>query len=205
MQPHPIKSINPAHPEPARLAEAVALLNEGQPIIVPTETVYGLACRPDIPGAVDRIYQVKGRPESKPLPRMVATTEQVRQSAVYWPEAADRLANAYWPGPLTLIVQTPEGTIGYRIPDHPVMLALLRKVSVPLAVTSANRSGAPDTGSAQDAVHALGDRVPMALDAGPVRLAVPSTVVDVSGSKLCILRKGAIVETEIMQTAAGAH
>ncbi len=205
MQPRRIKSINPAHPEPALLAEAVAVLNQGQPVIVPTETVYGVACQPDIPGAVDRVYQAKGRPETKPLPRMVATVEQVRRTATRWPEEAERLAKAYWPGPLTLIVQTVEGTIGFRIPDHPVMLALLREMNVPLAVTSANQSGAPDTSTAQDAANALGDRVSLALNAGPVRLAVPSTVVDVSGPDIRILREGAIPAADILQTADAAH
>lgn len=196
--------LDPERPDPAHIAEAIALLARGEPVIVPTETVYGLACRPDVPGAVDRIYQAKGRPEDKPLPRMVADVEQVRRHAAVWPDAAERLAQKYWPGPLTLIVRTIDGTLGFRIPDHPFMLALLAQCPVPLAVTSANRSGEKEAGTAAEAVLALGGHVQLAFDAGPVRLAVPSTVVDVSEPEIRVLREGAIPASDILEAAGPA-
>lgn len=200
-----ITPVDPDRPDPAALEEARALLARGEPVIVPTETVYGLACRPDIPGAVARIYQAKGRPETKPLPRMVATAEQVRGIVRAWPDAAERLAAAYWPGPLTLILHTSDGTIGFRIPDHPVIQALLMKVAVPLAVTSANRSGDTEALTAQDAAVALSGHVPLALDAGPARGGIPSTVVDLSGPDVRILREGAISSADILRVVDTAH
>jgi len=199
-----IIAVDPTRPDSSLLAEAVALLAQGEPVIVPTETVYGLACRPDVPGAVERVYQAKGRPEDKPLPRMVAEVEQVRTAITDWPETAARLAQAYWPGPLTLVLRTAEGTIGFRIPDHPVMQALLQQAAVPLAVTSANRSGAPETRTAEEAAASLLVPLALALDAGPVRIAIPSTVVDVSGSGVRILREGAISAADILRVA-GPH
>ncbi len=201
MQATRIIAVDPNQPAPSLLAQAVALLAQGEPVIVPTETVYGLACRPDVPGAVERVYQAKGRPEDKPLPRMVAELEHVRTAITDWPETAARLAQAYWPGPLTLVLRTAEGTIGFRIPDHPVMQALLKQASVPLAVTSANRSGTPETRTAEEAAASLHGSVALALDAGPVRIAVPSTVVDLSGSGLRILREGAISAADILRVA----
>ncbi len=193
--------IDPIEPDPEAIGHAADVLASGRPVIVPTETVYGLACRPDIPGAVERIYEAKGRPETKPLPRMVASIEQVRKYATEWPDAADRLARAYWPGPLTLIVQSVDGTLGFRIPDHPAMLALLEACAAPLAVTSANRSGEQEAHNARDALDALGDGVPLALDAGPVRIGKPSTVVDVTGPEPRILREGAIPSSDILSMA----
>ncbi len=194
-------TVDPEQPAASALAEAVETLACGEPVIVPTETVYGLACRPDIDGAVERIYRAKGRPEDKPLPRMVANVEQVRRIATDWPRAADRLAQAYWPGPLTLVLPTEAGTIAFRVPDHPVMLRLLEMAGAPLAVTSANRSGAPAALTAQEAVDALSGHVPLALDAGRARIAAPSTIVACHGADSQILRAGAVPSADILRIA----
>ncbi len=185
---------------PVQLRPALDKLERGEPVVVPTETVYGLACRPDIPGAVERVFSLKGRPDSKPLPRMVASIAAVRAQVCRWPEAAERLATRFWPGPLTLVLDAPGNTtLAFRIPDHPVLLALLRACPQPLAVTSANRSGEKETHTATDAGAALGDADLLILDAGPSAWGCPSTIVDLSGVDGAprILREGAIDREQI--------
>jgi L-threonylcarbamoyladenylate synthase len=113
---------------------------------------------------------------------------------------AEELARAFWPGPLTLVLPVGDGTYtGFRVPDHPVPLALLRRIGHPLAVTSANRSGDPDAFHAQDAVKMIGSSVDMVLDGGPVTGMVPSTVIRVEDDRIEILRQGALDRKTIMQ------
>jgi len=130
---------------------------------------------------------------------------EVMRRAADWPDAAERLARRYWPGPLTLVVRTVEdGDVAFRVPDHPVMLALLEAAGEPLAVTSANRSDEPDTCTADEARTALAGHVALVLDAGPVRLARPSTVVDVRDGEVRVLREGVLSRKEVW-TSAGDH
>lgn len=189
--------LDPLAPDPEALAQALAALESGYPIIVPTETVYGVACLPDVPGAVERVYEAKGRPESKPLPRMVADVAAVQRLVTNWPDAADKLAKAFWPGPLTMILSVEEGTLAFRIPDQPVLLELLRRCKTPLAVTSANVSGGPETQTAEAALKSLQGRVTLALDAGPARLGVASTIVDCTKPDCPILREGGLTRQQI--------
>ena len=183
--------------------ETVRLLEAGGLVIVPTETVYGLAADPRAPGAVRRIYAVKGRDDGKPLPLMAANLEQVRAYGARLDERALRLAARYWPGALTLVVETPGGEEGFRVPAHAVMRILLERLGRPLCVTSANRSGEPAARTAGEALAALGDGVALALDAGPSRLGEASTVARVAGGGLEILRAGVIGEAELRRVAEG--
>lgn len=192
-----ILPVDPNSPADSAIQEALDWLAKGEPVVLPTETVYGLACRPDLPGAIERVFAAKERPDTKPLPRMVSSVEEVQREVTDWPEAAARLAGRFWPGPLTMILNTATGTIAFRIPDHPVLLSLLRRAPVPLAVTSANRSGAEESHTARAAANALGAAVPLVLDAGPARLAHHSTIVDCSGDVPRVIRAGAIPEAEI--------
>jgi L-threonylcarbamoyladenylate synthase len=169
----------------------------GELVILPTETVYGVAADPRVAGALQRIYQAKGRPENKPIPLLGPDLSSIEEYGAELPPAARALAHRFWPGPLTLVLAAPEGEVGFRVPDHAVARALLRRAGSLLAVTSANRSGDPPAGNAQDAVAAIGNWVAVALDAGPAPGGVPSTVVRAIGGNIEILRAGAIPEQEI--------
>jgi L-threonylcarbamoyladenylate synthase len=188
---------DPWQPDPGLIEVAAAALIRGVLVIVPTETVYGLAADPRFPGAEMALYAAKGRPDDKPVTLFAAGLEQVKARGVVLGEAGEKLARAFWPGPLTLVVSTPEGFTGFRVPGHAVPLALLRCVGSVLAVTSANRSGEAPAVTAEGAVAALGSKVALVLDAGPSPGGVPSTVVRVDGERVEILRDGAISAGEI--------
>jgi len=193
-----IRRIDAQHPAPALVAEALTALRRGELVIVPTETVYGLAADHQNPLALEKLFEAKGRPRDKPIALLAATFGDLERQGAQWPPAARRLAARFWPGPLTLVLDSPAGRLGFRVPDHPVMLALLHAWGRVLAVTSANRSGAPPALTAAAALEALATFVALALDAGPATGGVPSTVVKVTGTQLEILRGGAIPAEEIL-------
>jgi L-threonylcarbamoyladenylate synthase len=187
-----IRRIDPLRPDPHLLAAAVAALRQGALVIVPTETVYGLAADARNPAAREKLFEAKGRPPDKPVALLAAGVSELERHVAKLAPAARRLAEKFWPGPLTLVLDSPAGWLGFRVPDHPVMLALLRAWGGVLAVTSANRSGAPPATTAGAALAALAPFVALALDAGPSGGGVPSTVVKVDGERVEILREGAI-------------
>ena len=198
-----ILCLDPRAPDPAAIKKAASALKNGDLVILPTETVYGVAADPRVAGAVDRIYRVKGRADDKPIALFAAELRQVEQYGARVSPKAARLAQEFWPGPLTLVLPCASGFVGFRVPDHPVPLAVLRCAGFVLAVTSANRSGDPPSITAQEAAAALGSRVSIVLDAGPSPGGVPSTVVKVDGEKLEILREGAIGRGEIERISEG--
>lgn len=180
------------------VSAAVAALRNGGLVILPTETVYGVAADPGVPGAEERIYEVKERDRGKPIPLMAASLEEVERAGALLSPAARRLACRYWPGPLTLVVKCGGRVEGFRVPDHPVALAVLKAVGGVLRVTSANKSGEPSALTAEDAVKALGDRLALALDAGPASLGRESTVVEATGETLKIIRQGALPAVAVL-------
>ena len=191
---------------PVLFAEAVRqaaeLLRAGEVVVVPTETVYGLAANAWDASAVRRIFERKGRPAGNPVIVHVASGMQARDCAGEWPEIADRLGAAFWPGPLTLVVRrgrripdevTAGGpTVGIRWPAHPFMQALIRACDFPLAAPSANRSNAISPTQAEHVLSGMGDRVPLIVDGGASQVGIESTVVDVTGNPVRILRPGMI-------------
>lgn len=190
-----LQPVNPGKPERAAIARAVSVLRAGSLIILPTETVYGVA---GLPGTEDRIYAAKERDRGKPLPLMAAGLTAVeRHGAVLSPKVR-RLARRYWPGPLTLVLPCSGKTEGFRVPDHAVALAVLREAGGLLRVTSANLSGEPSAKTVEAALVALDGHVALALDAGPSPLGVESTVVDATGDELRILRQGALSREAIL-------
>lgn len=196
-------SIDPVRPQPGYVEEAATELAAGNLVVVPTETVYGLAADPRVAGAVERIYVAKGRPDDKPLALFVTGLDQVRAFGAEVTTTAEALAAQCWPGPLTLVLPGPgERWLGFRIPDHPVPLAIVRRMQTALAVTSANRSGDPPALTAALAARALGDAVALILDAGPSPGGVPSTVVRVHGRRIEVIRHGALSENDIRRAAA---
>ena len=172
--------------------------------MVPTDTVYGLAALPTVAGAVDWLFALKGRPADMPVAVLVAGLEQV-EALAEMSAAARRLAEAFWPGPLTMVLPrkagvdlplgAPHETIGVRWPDHPVIAALASEVG-PLATTSANRTGEPTPVDAGAAAAALTGSVGAVLDGGPCA-GTASTVVDLTGPEIRILRVGAITEAQL--------
>ena len=183
------------------MALVVSALKEGRLVILPTETVYGLAADPTLPGAMEQIFKAKGRPDDKPIPLLASDAGTIENSGCDLGRVGRKLAAAFWPGPLTLVVKTSEGFKGFRVPDYPVTQAVLRPWGRLLAVTSANRSGEPAATRADEAAQALGSSVAYVLDAGPSPGGVPSTVVKIDGDRIEILREGAILKQRILEAA----
>ena len=185
------------------IAEAARLILAGEPVAVPTETVYGLAADATNPDAVARIYDAKDRPSFNPLIVHVPDLAAARQLGEFNTEAL-ALAEKHWPGPLTLVVRLREGagiasivtaglpTIGIRLPAHPAMQALLRGVGRPLAAPSANASGAISPTRAEHVLKSLGGRIPLIIDSGATERGLESTIVGATGAGLRLLRPGPI-------------
>ncbi|MDR1854293.1 MAG: threonylcarbamoyl-AMP synthase [Azoarcus sp.] len=202
----------------ALIAAAVAHLRAGELVALPTETVYGLGADAADPQAVGRIYAAKGRPANHPLIVHLAAASHLDQWAASVPPAARALAEAFWPGPLTLILKkqpwVPEAvtggqvTVGLRVPDHPLALRLLAafaaaKAPAPagIAAPSANRFGRVSPTTAAHVREELGDKVALVLDGGPCAVGIESTIVDFSRAEPEILRPGAISAADIARVA----
>ena len=185
--------------DPAAIRRAADLLRAGELVIVPTETVYGVAARADSPSALAKLYAAKGRDEAKRVAYFAGGLAAVRAAGAQVEEIAERLAAAFWPGPLTLVLPNGAGGWdGFRVPDHPVALAWLRELGdVAPAVTSANRSGQPPALTAPDAWAALAPHVALALDAGPVAVGAASTVVKIAAGGIEILRPGPVGRADL--------
>ena len=192
--------------ELSAVAEAA---RQAKPIVFPTDTVYGLGSTALIKAAVRRIYELKARDAVKPLPILIDSLEEAKRW-VEWTPAAETLALRFWPGPLTLVLKpTKEGrlltfpefpTLAIRVPAHPVALAILRAAGIPLAVTSANRSGEPSPRSGEQAAREFADRVEFVVDAGTVG-GTESTLVDATGAQPRVLREGALSRERIAEAA----
>jgi len=188
--------IDAASPPPELLERARKILSGGGLVIVPTETVYGIACDPAVPGALEKLVAAKGRDGGKPIARLAASAEQVEKASKDWNPGLQALAAEYWPGPLTLVLETSKGWTGYRVPAHAVALALAETCGRTLALTSANLSGEPDTTTAQEAMAAID--ADLVLDSGPsAKEALPSTVVKVDGAQIECLREGVLPFGEV--------
>jgi tRNA threonylcarbamoyl adenosine modification protein (Sua5/YciO/YrdC/YwlC family) len=193
---------------------AVAALRRGEVIAIPTETVYGVAALP-LPDPVERLIAVKQRSPDKGIQLLIDSVEQARQICVL-PPTAEKLARAFWPGGLTLVLDRRPGselplllgggraTLGLRLPDHPVPRELARLLG-PLAASSANVTGLPPATTAQMVIDSLSDVLSLVVDDGPVRGGVSSSVVDCSGSAAMspvVLREGAIASSAIFAALA---
>lgn len=195
--------------DPTALQQAFDLIRAGEPVAFPTDTVYGIGVLAFEASAIEKLFTIKEREISKAIPILVGSPEALELVTVEINEIALRLAQRFWPGPLTLIaprhpalppnIAPSHPTIGVRMPDHPIALALLRMTG-PLAVTSANISGGANTCTAQEVLDQLEGRLPLILDGGPTPGGLPSTVVDCTGSHPLILRSGPI-SMQDMQSA----
>lgn len=189
--------------------EAAARLRAGAVIIYPTDTLYAVGCRALDADAVERLRAAKGREAHKPLPVIVADIEQARALASRWPDSAQRLADAFWPGPLTIVVERAAGcpvsrlasaglsSLALRVPAHTLALALLAEFGGPVVAPSANASGRISPTSAAHVRASLGDAVDMILDGGPSQVGVESTVVSFLDGPPRLLRPGGLPREEI--------
>ena len=195
------------------MSEAAALIREGGLVAVPTETVYGLCANGLNASAVEEIYAVKGRPENKPLSLMISGKEAVEGLCHDVPASAYALMDAFWPGPLTVILPAKEHipsvvlaggrTVGLCCPDHPLTLELLRQCALPLAGPSANPSGEAAPVSAQEVLAYFEGKIPAVIDGGACQEGEPSTILDMSARPYKILRQGALSADKIAEALRG--
>jgi L-threonylcarbamoyladenylate synthase len=179
---------------PGAVEEAAAALGRGELVAFPTDTVYGLAAGHD---HVRKLYVAKDRPKEKRISVLLSDATNMDASAQVTP-AARALADAFWPGPLTLVLVAPRrGTLAFRVPDHPMARRLIAASGGGLPVTSANRSGGQDARTAQEVLDQLDGRIALVLDGGETPGGVPSTVVDCTTDQIKILREGAIGSAQI--------
>ena len=187
------------------IAPAVEILSAGGVVAIPTDTLYGLAADALNPGAVERVFTAKGRPADLPLPVLVSGWQQASQVAAIPADLLpliQKLADAYWPGSLTMVLPAASGlperltaglaTIAVRMPDHPVPLALADALGRPITGTSANRSGEPDITDATELRTIIGPRVDGMIASGPSPQGTASTIISVSTDGIALLREGAL-------------
>jgi len=191
---------------PGAIDAALAVFNAGGLVAFPTDTVYGVAAPAFNKAGIDRLYEAKGRENTKAISVLIGGPDQLELITPNLGRAANRLAQHFWPGGLTLVVcrrpelpgnLSPLPTIGVRMPDHAFAIALLQRCG-PLATTSANLSGGTDPQTAQDVLAQLDGRIELVLDGGATPGGVPSTVVDCTLAEPAILRQGAISAEDIM-------
>ena len=192
------------------LGAAMAAIRRSELVVLPTDTVYGIAADAFTPFAVDSLLAAKGRGRDMPVPVLVSSREMAEALFASMPDEGRALADRFWPGPLTLISQhgaglawdlgETRGTVAVRMPDHPIALALITETG-PLAVSSANRSGALPASTAAEAQAQLDDDVAVYLDGGPSGEPVPSTIVDLTADPPRVLRLGALAVTDLRAVA----
>lgn len=205
-------------PSVEALGRAVDVLRAGGLVAMPTETVYGLGCDASQGEAVARLYAAKGRPSFNPLIAHVADVEMAAREG-RWGDAAAKLADAFWPGPLTLVLPVADGAIGagsvsdlaraglstiaLRQPDHPVALELISAFGGPLVAPSANPSGRISPTSAAHVAADIGDKMDLILDGGPCRVGLESTIVSLVGERPALLRPGGLDPAQIESVLGG--
>jgi L-threonylcarbamoyladenylate synthase len=210
-KPRPVAEVLPTHTPAlfqAAVARATELLRAGEAVALPTETVYGLAANALDPQAVERIFQIKGRPAHNPIIVHVASADMAKGCVAHWPPLAETLARAFWPGPLTLVLprakEIPEvvtaggPTVGVRWPSHPIIQAVIRACGFPLAAPSANPSNRVSPTTADHVRRHLGHAIRLIVDGGPCQIGIESTVLDLSATPPRLLRPGMIHEQALL-------
>jgi L-threonylcarbamoyladenylate synthase len=203
--------VSAAAPDPVSIERAASTLRAGGIGAVPTDTLYGLAANPFDGTAVSRLFTMKNRALERALPLVAADLGQVRACVGIITPLADRLADRFWPGPLTLVFAAPtslaaevtgaSGTVGIRVPAHDVTRALCAAAGVPLTATSANISGKPPTNDPDVVATELGAYLDVLVDAGYTPGGPPSTIVDVTGLEPRLIRAGAIAWHAVLSAA----
>jgi L-threonylcarbamoyladenylate synthase len=203
--------VDPVQPDPIAMTRAAAALREGGVVAIPTDTLYGLAADPWNPAAVGRIFAIKGREEDRALPLVAANVSQVTRWIGEMDLVASRLADRFWPGPLTLVMRAPAAlpsnvtaggiTIGIRVPAHAVTIALCSAFDRPITATSANISGHPATHDPDLVAEQLSKGLDVLLDAGTTPGGPASTIVDVTQAEVRLIRAGAVSWEDVKRCA----
>jgi L-threonylcarbamoyladenylate synthase len=201
-------TVDPQRPDPGLIERAAPLLHAGQVGAIPTETLYGLAVDPFNAAAVARVFTIKERHASQALPLVAADALQIDEWIGELPPLGLRLAERFWPGPLTLVLKAPRNlcagvadarqTVGVRVPAHAVTRALCERCGRPLTATSANLSGQPATADPDEVARTLGSRLDLLVDAGVTAGGAPSTIVDLTASSPTLVRPG-VISWEVIQ------
>jgi L-threonylcarbamoyladenylate synthase len=199
--------ISPENPDPAAIRYAADFIRRGELVAIPTDTFYGIAADPFNLAAVEQIYRVKGRPETRALPILVNATTQALTMTRDVPYTFHKLAAKFWPGPLTILVEASTGVplkitahtgnVALRWPKSAIVNALIDRTRGPITGTSGNISGQPACASAIDLLEQMGDRLPLIIDAGETPGNLASTIVKLEGDDWEIMREGVITEQEI--------
>ncbi len=210
-----VLAVSPQNPEPSSIEEAASIIQAGGLVAFPTETVYGLGADALRAEAVEKVFEAKGRPADNPLIIHIAHEDHLFDLVDEMPATGEKLAKAFWPGPLTLVVKrtflVPDNvaahldTVAVRMPNHPVALALIRAVGSGIVGPSANLSTRPSPTTAQHVLHDLRGKVNLILDAGPTTIGVESTVVDVTLDPPLILRRGGLPVEAIEKIIGRIH
>ena len=199
--------ISPENPDPEAIRYAAEFIRRGELVAIPTDTFYGIAADPFNLAAVDQIYRVKGRPETRALPILVNTTTQAISLSRDVPYTFHKLAAKFWPGPLTLLVEASTGVplkvtahtgnVALRWPNSPIVNALIELTGGPITGTSGNISGQPACSTAIALLEQMGDRLPLIIDAGETPGNLASTIVKLDGDDWEIMREGVISEEQL--------
>jgi L-threonylcarbamoyladenylate synthase len=205
-----ILRVHPDEPQPDRIDYIVSCLRHGDVVAMPTDTFYGLAVDPVNLYAVENIYRIKSRQKQKPLSLLIASLAQAYELARDTDAMLDKLADRFWPGPLTIIVRAGTklplrstantGNVALRIPDSAIPRAVVQRLGLPITATAANLQGASECTHAACVRDQIGDRIPLIVDGGPTGRSLPTTIVDLSlgDGRWEILREGAIPTHEIV-------
>ncbi len=198
-------------PSPADIAEATAILRQGELVWIPPSTIYGLAADATNEAAVAGIFKAKGRPQDNPLIVHISEVAEITPYVAEFPAVAKRLADKFWPGPLTVILPRSEqipasvsaglSTVAIRIPAHPVARAIIKAAGCPLAAPSGNLSGSPSPTTAAHMLADMAGRIPAIVDGGDSQVGVESTVVAIKGDKIRVLRPGGVTPEMLQQVA----
>ena len=202
-----------SHPEISTIEDALDALRAGELVVYPTETFYGLAADPSSKSALQRLFAIKGRDAAKTVAMIAADTRSAFSLAREVSPIARRLAECFWPGPLTLVLPADAqvaselvgsgGGVGVRVSSHPTARALAAGLERPITATSANRSGEPPAKTLAEARKALGSKVKVYLEGGTLRTTAPSTVLEVAGNQWRIIREAAVSGRQIAAALAG--
>jgi L-threonylcarbamoyladenylate synthase len=202
-----ILKISPETPQRSAVDYAASFVKRGDVIAIPTDTFYGLSADPFNLAAIERVFQIKGRPENRALPILVDSIEQAVELARDVPDAFLTLAHKFWPGALTIVVEATHrlplkvtgnsGCVALRWPNSRITTALIEAVAGPVTGTSANLSGHPSCSNAKALFEQLGSRIPLILDSGDTNGTTASTIVRIDGDEWSIVREGAIPNAEV--------
>ena len=211
--PAEVLKVSATAPEPHAIQYAASFIKRGGVVAIPTDTYYGLSADPFNLAAIERVFQIKGRAETKALPILVSSIEQATTLARDLPNSFLELAHRFWPGALTIVVEATHrlplkvtgnsGRVALRWPNSAVAGALIESVGGPITGTSANLSGFPSSTNAVQLAKQLGDRLPLILDGGDTGATLASTIVALRGIEWSIIREGAVPEGEIRKAIEG--